>query len=239
MKTLLSVAAAAMFAMPAIAQDAGPMPLPVQRASQGNAILTAGTEVTLQMAQEVTTKGRTWDEGDTFVLTVVHDVMLGDYVVIPSNSRAIGRITFLTDKGMFGKSGKMDVEMEYVEVSGRRIDLDGTYRQEGEGNTVATVGGVILAGPFAAFITGRSGRIPQGRELTATLERDLELAIAASEIGSGGLSVRAANAGTAPMPVTSAAAPEAAAETVNQPATGGPSDALEFESEPVEQALQE
>ena len=31
------------------------------------------------------------------------------------------------------------------------------------------------------------------------------------------------------MPVTSAAAPEAAAETINQPATGGPSDALEFE----------
>lgn len=177
------VAFAAAIAVPIQAQDTAP--LQVQRAgtaAQGNAVLPANTEVLLQVSQEVSTKGRTWDEGDTFKLSVVKDVMLGDYVVIPAGAPAFGRITWMTSKGAFGKSGKMDVEMEHVEVSGRKIRLDGTYRQEGEGNTLATVGGVLAAGPFAALITGRSGRIPEGRELMATTEEPIELAIAATEV---------------------------------------------------------
>lgn len=43
--------------------------------------------------------------------------------------------------------------------------------------TLATVGGVIAAGVFAGFITGKSGEIPQGRELTATLESNLPVSL--------------------------------------------------------------
>ncbi|MGB3712184.1 MAG: hypothetical protein WA985_10890, partial [Erythrobacter sp.] len=121
MNKFLLAASAALIAVPAIAQDAAPAPLPVQQAQVGNAVLPAGTEILLKMTQDVTTKGRTWEEGDNFILNVVHDVTLGDYVVIPRGSKAVGRITWLTSKGMFGKSGKMDVELEYVEVGGRRI----------------------------------------------------------------------------------------------------------------------
>lgn len=182
-KTCLAVSAALILSP--IAAQAQNAPLTVQRADQaptGNAVLPANTEVLLKMSQEVTTKGRTWEEGDTFKLSVVDDVMLGDYVVIPEGSPAYGKITWLTSKGAFGKSGKMDIELEYVEVGGRKIKLDGTFRQEGEGNTLATVGGVIAAGIFAGFITGRSGRIPEGRELMATTEEPIELAVAATAV---------------------------------------------------------
>jgi len=182
-KIAIAVSAALVLTpMTVAAQDA---PLAVQHmdlAPAGNAVLPANTEVLLKMTQEVTTKGRTWKEGDTFKLSVEKDVMLGDYVVIPEGSPAYGRITWLTSKGAFGKSGKMDVELEYVEVGGQKLRLDGNYRQEGEGNTMATVGGVILAGVFAGFITGKSGRIPQGRELMATTEEPIKLAISASAV---------------------------------------------------------
>lgn len=198
--------------VPAIAQTAEePMALPLEQRSEGNAFLPANTEVLLRMNQEVTTKGKTWSEDDTFNLTVVNDVMLGDFVVIPRGSKAIGRITWLTNKGMFGKSGKMDIELEHVEVSGRNIPLDGSYRQEGEGNTLATVGGVILAGPFAAFITGKSGRIPQGRELAATTEGNVVLAIPAS-------AVRMEPTGVAPL------AGDAAADAVEVAVSAAPAD---------------
>ena len=191
MKTSLFAACAALAGAPLAAQDSTPAeppaaqalePAPVavqayRPAERPATVLPANTEIMLSMNQEVTTKGQTWAEGDTFNLSVVHDVMLHGYVVIPAGTRAVGRITWLTSKGAFGKSGKMDIEMEYLELAGRRIELDGTYRQEGEGNTLATVGGVIAAGIFAGFITGKSGRIPQGRELTATLEHDLPVAL--------------------------------------------------------------
>lgn len=184
MKITALAVSTALIVMP-IAVAAQDAPLAVQHHSEaatGNAVLPANTEVLLSMSQEVTTKGRTWKEGDTFKLSVEKDVMLGDYVVIPEGSPAYGRITWLTSKGAFGKSGKMDVEIEHVEVGGRKIRLDGTFRQEGEGNTLATVGGVIAAGIFAGFITGKSGRIPEGRELMATTEEPIELAIAASAV---------------------------------------------------------
>lgn len=167
----------ALLASPAAAQEAAPLPLPVQAARASGAVLPAGTEVKLRMAQELTTKGDGLQENDTFVMTVTQDVRHEGFVVIPRGSRAVGRVTFLTSKGMFGKSGKMDIEIEYVEVAGRTIKLDGSYRQEGEGNTLATVGGVVLVGVFGGLITGKSARIPQGRELTAILEEPVELAL--------------------------------------------------------------
>lgn len=230
MKYSLVVCSLAVASFPSVAQDAAPAPLEVARANSaptGNAILPANTEVVLEMTQEVTTKGKTWSEGDQFKLSVASQVMLGEFVVIPEGTPAYGKITWLTNKGMFGKSGKMDIELEYLELGGRRIKLDGTYRQDGEGNTLATVGGVVLAGPFAAFITGKSGRIPQGRELTATTEEPIELAIAASEVtqsrgvapllapGAAPIITATAEADIAPEPVAQA---EPAPEPVADPA---------------------
>lgn len=161
-------------------QAEAPIPVQaVQAAPQPEHFLPAGTEIPLTMSQTVTTKGDSWDEGDQFYLTVSSNVMLGNYVVIPQGTRAVGRITWLTSRGAFGKSGKMDIELEYLELNGRRINIDGTYRQEGNGATLATVGGVIAAGVFAGFITGRSGEIPQGRELMSTLEANLPVALPA------------------------------------------------------------
>ena len=179
MKISMTAVAFALVAAPALAQDGASFPLPVQAARASNAVLPAGTEVKLRLAQELTTKGDGLQENDTFVMTVTQDVRHDGYVVIPRGSRALGRVTFLTSKGMFGKSGKMDIEIDYVEVAGRTIKLDGTYRQEGEGNTLATVGGVVLVGVFGGFITGKSARMPQGRELTAFVEEPVELAFPA------------------------------------------------------------
>jgi len=71
----------------------------------------------------------------------------------------------------------MEIELRYLELNGRRIPITGKYRQEDEGNTVATVGGVVVAGVFAAFITGKSARIPQGRELKAFTAEALPVAL--------------------------------------------------------------
>ncbi|MFC3097401.1 hypothetical protein [Alteraurantiacibacter palmitatis] len=171
------------FAVHANAQDAdgiqaAPVTLQAVEAPPAPAArLPANTEILLRMNQEVTTRGDSWSEGDSFAMSVVHPVMLGGYVVIPAGTRAVGRITYLTNRGAFGKSGKMDIELQYLELGGQRVNLDGTYRQEGEGNTLATVGGVVVAGVFAGFITGKSAVIPQGRELMATLEQDVPVSL--------------------------------------------------------------
>jgi hypothetical protein len=181
MKYCLAGLAVMSMAIPAAAQSANDEPLLIApQQAQPNDIqhLPANTEVVVALNETLTSKGKQFNEGDTFGLTVQYPVYLDDMIVIPKGARATGRITFLTGKGAFGKSGKMEIDVEYVDVNGRRIPLEGHFRQEGEGNTVATVGGVIAVGVFAGFITGKSAVIPRGRELTVHTLEDLPVRIA-------------------------------------------------------------
>lgn len=97
----LLAAVAALIAAPMTAQEAPLTQPPVNNGSiQAVAVaptsgykLPAGTQVALKMAQEVTTKGMGWNEGDQFNLTVSAPVVLGNYVVIPRGTKGVGRIT--------------------------------------------------------------------------------------------------------------------------------------------------
>ena len=52
-------------------------------------------------------------------------------------------------------------------LAAQRIPIEGRYRQEGEGNSAATVGAVLAAGVIGGLIvTGKTARIPEGREFT-------------------------------------------------------------------------
>jgi hypothetical protein len=125
--------------------------------------LAAGTPITLAVTEEVNTS--THKEGDSFKLTVLNDVSVGQTVVIPRGTPATADITWRTGKGAFGKSGKMEFELRSLDLDGKQIPLNGSFRQEGEGNTIATGVGVIAIGIFAGFITGKRARLPVGREL--------------------------------------------------------------------------
>lgn len=188
--------------------------------------LPGNTEVLLSMNEELSTKKN--EEGETFYMTVVHNVVHDGYIVIPKGARATGEITWKTGKGAFGKSGKMEVELRYVEVGGKRVPLIGSFRQEGEGNTVATVAGVIAAGVFAAFITGKTGRIPAGRELSVRTKEELAFAIPAAAPAAQPAVMAAAVEAPAADPAAAATpaslpAPAPAAEPTEPaaPVTGG------------------
>jgi hypothetical protein len=128
-----------------------------------DATLPIGTEILLSMNSEINSTDNR--QGDTFPLSVVNDIRVGDQVVIPRGTRAVGEITWRTGRGAFGKSGKMDVALRYIDLNGVRLPIEGTFRQEGNGATVATLAGVVAVGIFAGFITGHRATIPSGREL--------------------------------------------------------------------------
>src|SRR4051794_32477932 len=148
---------------PAVGQETA---APTAAAAADQLQLAANTPITLSMNNELTSKHAR--EGDTFPLTVVQDIAVDGHVVIPRGTRAVGEVVWRTGRGAFGKSGKMEVAFRYLDLGGRRIPLEGLYRQEGEGNTAATVGAVLGAGIVGGLVvTGHSAVIPQGRELQA------------------------------------------------------------------------
>jgi hypothetical protein len=158
------IAAAPATATPATvaATPAALQAVAVQAPTGGAAVLPANTEVMLRLDEEVSSKRKR--VGDTFRLTVLQDVMLGNYVVIPRGTPATGQVSYRTGKGAFGKSAKMEITMNSISLNGRQIPVTGNFRQEGEGNTGATVGVAVAAGVFSAFVTGRSAVFQNGRE---------------------------------------------------------------------------
>jgi hypothetical protein len=159
--TLLLVPAAAS------AQDApAPLPAVVETAPMAaEVVLPANSEVVVTMNETVSSRSHRL--GEKFSLTVAQDVKVDSAVVIPRGTRAVAQITRRTGKGGFGKSGKLDFTVRYLDLNGMKIPLEGRHHQAGEGRTGATVGAVVAAGLVGGMLVkGKSAKIEEGREFT-------------------------------------------------------------------------
>lgn len=179
-------AAALCLATTAFAQTAAPVVTPTPAvevtvarpaAVTTGSMLPSNTEIYFALDNELTSKKAR--VGDSISLRVARDVMLGQYVVVPRGTPASGKVTFRTGKGVFGKSAKMDFEIQSLSLGGRNIALSGTHRISGDGNTGATVGAVVAAGVIGGLIvTGRSAIAPAGSEWKAVTREPIAIAMA-------------------------------------------------------------
>jgi hypothetical protein len=155
MNKLVLTAALAAASFSANAQTAAPVDAVVPAVAAAPAavpspqlILPANTEVAVTPNDDVTSKGI--KVGHTFVISTMNDVMYNGYVVIPKGTPGQAKVTWRTGKGAFGKSAKMEVSFESLTLGGRKIALMGKHRQDGQGNTGATLGTVAVAGALLA-----------------------------------------------------------------------------------------
>lgn len=139
-------------------------------------VLPSNTDVWLSLDKELNSKKAR--VGDIIELKVSRDVMMGQYVVIPRGTPAKGHVSWRTGKGAFGKSAKMEFDLDSIILNGRTIPVSGHYRIEGQGNTGAAVGAVVAVGVFGAFVTGRSAVAAQGSEWKASTKEPLAVTIA-------------------------------------------------------------
>lgn len=163
---MITLAAASLAMSAAAAMGQTPMPTALQAVEVSAVTIPGNTSVILRMNEDLTSKGGQIKVGHMFNLTVAYDVKVNGIVVIPAGTPAKGEVTMRTGKGVFGKSGKLEIELRSIDLNGEMIPVTGKYRQEGEGNTLAAVGAVFLSAPLL-FVTGKSATIPRGRELTA------------------------------------------------------------------------
>lgn len=171
--TVLAAASVAIaLACPAVAQEAAPTPAAAS-AVASTTILRSGTSVPLRMVEELTTKGKHLKTGYRFNLEVSEPVAVDGNVVIPVGSRAVGEVTHVKNKGMWGKSGKIEARILYVRVGDRQIRLTGQMDDKGVTGTAGVVGAVALMPVAGFFMTGTSARIPAGSIVTAYVEEDL------------------------------------------------------------------
>jgi hypothetical protein len=168
-----------LLAMPASAQVA-PTPVAVIQPASVDPVLRTGTPIALKTREGLTTKGKKLKPGQRIQMEVAEAVMLNGAMVIPAGTPAVGEVTDVRNKGMWGKSGRINARVLYATVSGRQIRLTGTFDDKGTTGTAAVVGSAVLLPVAGFFMTGTSANIPLGAPVSAFLDEDVPVAFGAT-----------------------------------------------------------
>lgn len=143
--------------------------------------LTEDTPIRLRLNRNLSSG--TEKVNDKVDFTVVEDIKIGDVVVIPQGATAIGTVTEAKPKGRLGKSGKLNINIDYVQLaSGDKVALRAVKGGNG-GNHVGAMTGAIVASsilffpaaPFFLLMKGKNINIPKGTEITAYVAGDTSL----------------------------------------------------------------
>lgn len=213
-RSLIALACASYCFSPAFAQTTvatSPTQVPTSTgaltigAPQAN-VLRAGTEVPLVMTEDLTTKGKKLRVGQRIHLKVSEDVKLNGQTVIPAGTPAVGELTDVRNKGMWGKSGHIGAQLLYLEVNGRQIRLSGQFDDKGVTGTAGVVAAIAFVPVAGFFTTGTSAHIPVGGAVKGFIDEDVPVAFATVTPAPMVVPVRAASS-TAAAPAQATAAP--------------------------------
>ena len=112
-------------------------------------------------------------------LEVLDPVLVNGVVVIPAGSPAIAEITDVRNKGMWGKSGKINARMLYVTVGDRKIRLRGVFDDKGVTGTAGVVAAIAFVPIAGFFTTGTSAALPLGAAVKGFVDEDVTIMVAA------------------------------------------------------------
>lgn len=169
-------------------------------------VLRSGTEVPMKTRTALTTEGKTLRVGARVELEVAQDVILGGQTVIPAGTPAVGELTQIRNKGMWGKSGYIEGRVLSIRVGDRQIRMSGVFNDKGVTGTAGVVAAIAFI-PIAGFVTtGTSARIPLGAPVKGFLDEDVPVQLASASSAPAPLIVAAPAKAVTPTTVASDAA---------------------------------
>ena len=180
------------------AQSAAPVPGTLAVGAAAGNMLRTGTEIQLKLEEPLTTEGKKLRVGQHFRLSVIEPVIVAGQIVIPVGSPAMGEITEVRNKGMWGKSGHLTATLLNVSVNGRQIRLNGTFDDKGVTGTAGVVAAVAFVPVVGFFTTGTSAKIAAGSQVKGFIGEDVPL-VFAEAVAAPAISVPVATTASAPV----------------------------------------
>ena len=142
-------------------------------ASSASRVLRGGAQVRVTFLHEITTEDKASKVGDRPRMEVAENVVVDGVTVIPKGTPVTGELTAVRNKGMWGKSGKLEGRVLNLSLNGRTVRMSGAFDDKGVTGTAAVVGAVLLVPIVGFFVTGTSARIPAGGQISAYVDEDI------------------------------------------------------------------
>ena len=197
-------------------QQASPQHPTISSASNAF-VLDDGTPIRLRLNRNLSSADA--KTGDNIDFEVLEEVKIGEVLVIPKGSIALGTVTDAEHKKRMARGGKLDIEIDYVKLAdGEKAALRAVKETKGGGHTGAMTGAIVAtslvvwpAAPFFLFMHGKDTTIPKGTEITAYVNGSMPLDPAkfvpsspvASKMSSSTVPVSQASTSSAQLALTS------------------------------------
>ncbi len=132
-----------------------------------------GTEIHVELGEKLSSA--TSAEGDVFSIITDEEIVLPDGTVIPPGYSGRGEVTNVSKAGMVGKSGQLNIRLDYLKVGDRRIRLRANKGGEGKSGVTNMVVTTVLIGPLGLLVRGHTITYPKGMKLVAYVDQDGEV----------------------------------------------------------------
>ncbi len=157
-------------------------PQPASQTQNGSKlILEDGSPVKLRLARTISSA----DEvvGNQVDWEVVEEILVGDKIVIPKGSVALGTVTEVQAKRRMARGGKLDVNIDSVRLAnGQKAALRAVKNGKGGGHTGAMTAAIVAtslvlwpAAPLFLLMHGKDITVPKGTQITAYVQGDMRL----------------------------------------------------------------
>lgn len=140
-------------------------------------VLRGGAQVRVRFLHEVTTEDKVSKVGDRPRMEVAENVTVDGVTVIPQGTPVTGELTAVRNKGMWGKSGKIEGRVLNLSLNGRTIRMSGAFDDKGVTGTAGVVAAVALVPVVGFFVTGTSARIPANSQISAYVDEDVAFTV--------------------------------------------------------------
>src|SRR2546426_2710740 len=143
--------------------------------------LSEDTPVRIKLARTMSSKDA--KAGEKVDFEVLEDIKVRDVVVVQHGAMAIGTVTEAQPKRRMGRAGKLNINIDYVQlVDGEKVPLRAVRGGSGGNHTASMTGAIVAssllffpAAPFFLFMHGKDLTIPKGTEITAYVAADTPL----------------------------------------------------------------
>ncbi len=141
-------------------------------AAGGAAVLREGMPVLLAFAGSLSSK--TAEKGDPVSFVLVNDINVGGVTVAKAGCKALGQVTYARGAAIPGRSGALNLQLDYLEVGDRKVKLRASKERAGESG-VQYSRPYRLKWPMGLFRTGDDIEIKQGAVLAVFVAEDISL----------------------------------------------------------------
>jgi hypothetical protein len=153
-----------------------------------------GTALRLSLTEDLSSATNEVDNPVHFEVT--EDVKVGDVVAIARGATAVGHVVEAEPRRRMGRAGKLNFTVDHVKApDGTNLRLRASSTRKGEDKTGTVIVGTVLLSPLFLIMRGKDVTIPRGTVITAYIDGDREIGMAAPSVEAGGQQTAVSSSG--------------------------------------------